>query len=285
MSSCAGLDCGTNFNALGVASTFDWEEQKPSSFRPPLPISLLIAISCKARQLGFKAGDIRLTEMWWRFAALVQLGFFAMLRPGELLQLKKSDVGLPNSLSLGSNHVVTKISHPKNSRQMGIQQFALLRHPDSINWVVWLVDQQSDDGLLWKHGAQKFRKMFKEVCSGLKLSPCRFSPASLRAGGATWRAESTDIGTLRFEGRWSNVRSLEHYVQVARAQQLMISIPDSVSAYLSNFIAKYFFMLALPHNLRLKTRSQHLVECVADRNCPRENVVGACRLWGRFGLP
>ena len=262
-----------------------WEEQKPSSFRPPLPLALLIAITCKARQLGFISVDHKLTELWWRFSALLQLGFFAMLRPGELLQLKKNDIGLPNCLSLGSSCIAVRLVHPKNSRQMGIQQFALLRHPDSVNWMVWLVSQQTDEGLLWKHGANKFRKTFREVCSRLKLHSCRFSPASLRAGGATWRAESTDIGSLRFEGRWSNVRSLEHYVQVARAQQLMISIPDSVSVSLSNFISEYFFMLALPKHLRLKALSQHFVESLAVRDCPRADVVGTCRVWGRFGLP
>ena len=40
------------------------------------------------------------------FSVLLLTGFFALLRPGEMLGLRKKDVVFPNSFSMGSEFVV-----------------------------------------------------------------------------------------------------------------------------------------------------------------------------------
>ena len=50
------------------------------------------------------------------------VGFFGMLRPGEIFNLRPGDINLANSLSLGSGFAVLRIARPKNDRQMGVQQ-------------------------------------------------------------------------------------------------------------------------------------------------------------------
>lgn len=98
-----------------------WEEQRPSSFRPPLPIPLLAAMVCKARIFAQSSqGPERV--LWHVFATLLMVGFFGMLRPGEIFNLRPGDINLANSLSLGSGFAVLRIARPKNARQMGVQQ-------------------------------------------------------------------------------------------------------------------------------------------------------------------
>ena len=60
--------------------------------------------------------------LWHVFATLLMVGFFGMLRPGEIFNLRPGDINLANSLSLGSGFAVLRIARPKNARQMGVQQ-------------------------------------------------------------------------------------------------------------------------------------------------------------------
>ena len=109
-----------------------WEEQTPSHFRPPLPLPLLTAIICKARVIAERATEERDRSLWKTFSVLVMTGFFGLLRPGEIFNLRAQDVVLPNSLSLAGEFAVLRIVRPKNSRQMGSQQYVEIRHPDVI---------------------------------------------------------------------------------------------------------------------------------------------------------
>eukprot|EP00435_Cladocopium_sp_Y103_P007248 s2633_g2.t1 len=262
-----------------------WEELRPVSFRPPLPIAFLIAMMLEARLHSLKSENSE-GEDWLVFSALIGIGFFGLLRPGEIFSLRACDISLPNDISLGCAAAVVRIRHPKNARQMGRQQYASVCHPDVTNWLVWAVKRcQSNQSYLWQGSQQKFRSFFRNCCKRLKIGHCKFSPASLRAGGATWYVgrSRSDIGKLRFEGRWSNLRALEHYVQTARSQQLLLQVADQTSERLSRFIQRHSFLLTLPQFLELKLPAQHLIP-----TCPlvirlTENVSRACRQWGERG--
>lgn len=108
-----------------------WEEERPGQFRPPLPLVLLAAILCQARIRSHDADTNHVKNLWLRFTVLVAVGFFGLLRPGELLGLCTEDIVLPNSMSLGAPFCVVRISRTKNARQMGVQQFAEIHHADS----------------------------------------------------------------------------------------------------------------------------------------------------------
>ena len=265
-----------------------WEEQHPGSYRPPLPIPLLVCMICKARALGLRCGSESERELWWTFATMLAVGFFGLLRPGELFRVVVADIGLPNSLSLAGDFAVIRISQAKNARQMGRQQFATIRNWDTINWLSWIVNcLRNPKQKLWCSSPQKFRKMFREVCIRLQIGNHRFSPASLRAGGATWRVDlqGEDIAKLRFDGRWTNLRSLEHYLQVARAQQLMLDIPQSTSQGLVRFMKDHLFMLCLPQVLRLKVPQNHLLSSLQLCHCGSHNVGRVCNCWGNNRRP
>lgn len=125
---------------------------------------------------------------------------------------------------------------------MGTQQFAEVHHPDVVNWLAWLVELCDDRSPLWPSTPARFRLMFHSVCSDLGISELKLSPASLRAGGATWMLdERCEVSRIRSKGRWTNLRSLEHYLQVARAQQITLCLPPRVIARLKLLLVRSSF--------------------------------------------
>ena len=77
-----------------------WEEHVPGSFRPPLPLTLLAAMTCQSRLQAARDDSRSSSSIWHVFGTLLNVGYFALLRPGELLKLKTFDIMLPNSVSL-----------------------------------------------------------------------------------------------------------------------------------------------------------------------------------------
>lgn len=175
-----------------------------------------------------------------------------------------------------------RLAQPKNARQMGAQQLTEIRRPDTVNWLVWLVTTRKRvDARLWPSGAAAFRSMFRSVCQRLELDRLRLSPASLRAGGATcFLDQKMEVPRIRFLGRWSNLRSLERYLQVARAQQIAISLSPRITNRLKNLLLSHFFMLALPHFLAKNLNPEDLVASRSREPADVADVVSALRSWG-----
>lgn len=109
-----------------------WEEQQPSAFRAPLPLPLLAVMVVEARRMAMECQEKKQQELWLTFATLMMVGFFSLLRPGELCSLTRKDISLPNAWALAGPFAVIKINQPKNKRQLGAQQFCELRHPDAL---------------------------------------------------------------------------------------------------------------------------------------------------------
>lgn len=261
-----------------------WEELSPSHFRPPVPLPVLACLTCKARIIAEQAKSQADHRLWLLFSAFLLIGFYGLLRPGEMLNLRQNDIMLPNTLSLAGDFAVTRIQRPKNSRQMGIQQYVEVRHPDAINWLSWMKSSAPcPDAALWPSTANRFRRMFKHTCTALNLGPLKLSPASLRAGGATWLVdEGLEIGKIRFLGRWAHMRSLEHYIQVARAQQIALEIVPSTAVKLKEFLRRFFFLLRLPHFLEAQVDRNQLVHVPSFEPFDAEHAVFFARSWGRL---
>ena len=63
-----------------------WERLEPGEIRTPMPVLVLRAL--KAVALGWR---------WYRVALLLHIAYFALLRPGEVCALKRSDILLRES--------------------------------------------------------------------------------------------------------------------------------------------------------------------------------------------
>ena len=82
---------------------------------------------------------------------------------------------------------------------------------------------------IWRYKPALFGRLFKGLCKELGITSCHFTPASLRPGGATmYYGRGIPISTLRFMGRWTVEKSLEHYIQLAMSTQIMNKLDSSV---------------------------------------------------------
>ena len=259
-----------------------WEEQQPASFRPPMPLAILVVLLCEARQLAVASQDQKRREVWYVFSALMMVGFFGLLRPAEICAIRLEDVSLPSSWSLAGLFAVIRACSPKNARQMGRQQFTEIRQADTINWLSWVVHRRPQaTSRLWPGETSTFRTMFRNLCQRLNLGSLRLSPASLRAGGATWMLDGKEeVSRIRFLGRWFNLRSLEHYLQVARAQQIAISLPHATTTQLKEKLCRNFFMLCLPCFLAAEVAPENLVKTQVREPSSLHDVADCIRIWG-----
>lgn len=198
-----------------------WEEKRRTKLRPPLPVPIWCFMVGLARGHSKVSSSERQKRDWNRVALLLELGLLCLLRPGELFRLKGSDFALPGDFSLSQNHAAIRIISPKNRRQFGDEQFVTLKNPNTMAWL-------RDTGIigselpLWHSTAHRFTKLFKQLVTELGLQDCNFTPGSLRPGGATMLyGRGWSIGQLRFAGRWTAEKSLEHYIQQAMATQIL----------------------------------------------------------------
>ena len=202
-----------------------WEEQASTRLRPPLPVPLWVMLVGLARGHGWVSSNADTRHEWFIFALLLEVGLLCLLRPGEICKLRHTDFAMPGELSMGSGQAAVRVTSPKNRRQFGGQQFVSLSHPNVIAWLNLLLVEGKDDKV-WTRRPAHFSKLFRQLISELKLEGCKFTPGSLRPGGATmFFNEGTPIPTLRFLGRWTVEKSLEHYIQQAVATQILNRIP------------------------------------------------------------
>lgn len=263
------------------ASLKAWEEQQPSQLRAPMPVPILVGLLCQIRLVAETELEGKEREKLLKLAALVGLCFFGLLRPGELLNLTKRDVELPNQLTFGAPCITVRIQKPKNYRQLGHSQFSVIRQTDTCNWVTWLIHHtKAPDDKLWPDSAVAFRRVFKNQCTRLLGKGHRFSPASLRAGGATFLFDmNVDVNRLRLLGRWTHVQSLEHYIQLAKSQQLVLQVRQKAVQRITKLLQSGNFLLALPPRYAFAIPPESLLPHYWSNESER-SLWARCRIWG-----
>lgn len=211
-------------NQLAVtwANVKVWEEKRQTKLRPPLPVAIWLLMVGLARAHGLVASSVQQKCEWGAFSCLLEVGLLCLLRPGELLRITTRDISLPENLSLSQGQAAIRIESPKNRRQFGNFQFVSLKNPSTIARLRDLVAAAGDRQSLWPGPPSRFSRLFKQITSELKLEDCKFTPGSLRPGGATFLfGEGTPINVLRFLGRWTAEKSLEHYIQHAMSTKIL----------------------------------------------------------------
>ncbi len=193
-----------------------WESEREANLRKPLPILVLRAMAGIARMLAWEARmfDVVLALEWLLFSILLELGFYALLRPGELTALTSIQICCSEFGEDGPGWASLAILRPKNRRFMGRLQYACVRSVRVSQWLAVLTRLAPGRRVLWPWGPRRFGMRFAEVTKLLGLERCGFTAASLRAGGATWYFQNgTDPSRLKYMGRWKSEFSAAHYLQ------------------------------------------------------------------------
>ena len=214
-----------------------WEQLAPVKLRTPMPPLVHSCMFIFSLLMGFQStGPI--ARDWISFAVGLLCCFEGLLRPGEWCALRCGQVAVPAQRFHGlvKNAMLT-VLNGKNRRVFGRIQIAMLDEGRGVDWLTWLVSGLDKKSRLFHGGTGKFRKLFAVAVKALRLESLGLTPASLRAGGATFLfvSGSLDIGRIQYRGRWASLSTLQHYLQEASAQLAMLQLSDPTVQRLLEF--------------------------------------------------
>ena len=156
------------------------------------------------------------------------LAFDCYLRIGEMTNIQAADVVNTDRVDSRLGGQVF-IRLPKT--KAGVAQSVTIQNP-TVAAMVWAIRNDAvatnSSGSLFGVTKEQYRRRFKFVCSELKLSDT-FVPHSLRHGGATTDYMlKVPVVDIKVRGRWSQLKTVERYMQAGEAAIGSVFIPDSV---------------------------------------------------------
>ena len=148
------------------------------------------------------------------FGALLLLGFFALLRTGELLQVR------PKDLLLGTTSGIVSLFQTKTGQRDNVAEMVAFEDDMTLEFLravkLHCSSPERINVPIWCHSAQAFRNKFKHYMKRFDLHSHQFRPYSLRRGGATWLFQSTgSMEAALVKGRWSSHRVARIYISDA----------------------------------------------------------------------
>eukprot|EP00435_Cladocopium_sp_Y103_P016319 s2345_g4.t1 len=174
--------------------------------------------------------------------ALLLLGFHALLRTGELLQVRPCDFLLQPGKGLVS------LPSSKSGVRNNTRESVALSDPCTLETLQAMIDLKDQQNLsqvpCWNYSGSRFRILFRKVLDQLDLSELGFRPYSLRRGGATWEMQSHGLmeKTL-IRGRWRNSSIARIYISdglsLLPALRMSLRAKHQVAKFSSMFINEH----------------------------------------------
>lgn len=179
---------------------------------------------------AFIARAVELNEL--SFACLLALGFHALLRTGELLNVAAKDLDISEACG------VLRLPHSKSGARTGSNEAIAIRDKLTLQLLdTWLAVVKPAPGqLLWPYSAQRFRRRFLEFNRFFRICDLQFKPYSLRRGGATFLLQwGQPMEAILLRGRWRSLAVARLYLQDGLSLIPTLKIP----AHLQEKLARY----------------------------------------------
>ena len=223
-----------------------WHMSLTVQSRVPFTSQILDTLFLKAVDLGLgKTGG---AAHWFSLAVLIKVGFFGVLRAGEVFQLRVGHVHFIKHVSLSPVAILAIVS-PKTKAVFGRSQFVIVKDEATVCWLEWLCAGLPKQTKLWPSDGPKFRKMLKTLTRSLGLDHLHFSPGSLRASGAThYLVSGLSVAHIQHMGRWASERSLHVYLQEATASLVLNQVSPELLHIFSDVLFAQAHTLAKPPN-------------------------------------
>ena len=147
-----------------------WGLERPGALRTPILLPALLGLASLSTAFAMRTTGLD-AYLWLAVGILAEVGFFGLLRPRELLKLRREDISFPEVLlSLAETFGIARIENPKNRRQFGRVQFAVIRSEHSTAWLFWLCQGLLPSDFIWPSTATEYRRRFKLLVEALRLS-------------------------------------------------------------------------------------------------------------------
>ena len=188
-----------------------WSRLKPSKQRPPMPWELATLIVEYFRKA-------KLPELEWTFRAC----FEGYLRLSEAIGVKVGD------LDVSGPEGVPALPKSKT----GLNQSVVIHPGDWLNLTRLLLDRPLKAGArVVSISAHKFRRGLQSILKRLGVTRVRYTPHSLRHGGATRDFMlGIPIADIVVRGRWAQAKTASRYIQQGRALLVKMSFSKRLRA-------------------------------------------------------
>lgn len=190
-----------------------WSINEIPNRAPPLPEHVLHAL------VGWSFFHQHVT-----FGISLLLGFYGMLRTGEILDLRASQI------NLGSRHssIVISLGLTKGGKRAGAAESVVIGYDMVVNFIRHWKALAPDTTPLARN-AGRWRNLFNEALKSLKLESFAFRPYSLRRGGATWWfARHHSLDKILLQGRWQAQKTARIYLNEGLSVLAELSLPASL---------------------------------------------------------
>ena len=217
-----------------------WKQEVKTQSRIPMPRPVVEAVIGKAlmgASFFHYSGNEDAAALLYSWSVLVWLMYDGLLRPGEGYALRRGDVHLRSSGGRQEWAVTLLcIRNPKNARAFGYRQFVIIDGVRLGRWATWLLTGVPRECRVFTGSRRLFNIIFHQILESLGLGTIGFTPASLRAGGATSLFLRTrNIAIVRFTGRWRSDLTLTHYLQEAVSAFILASMPEDLAKRLCRY--------------------------------------------------
>lgn len=180
-----------------------WRKLESPSRAPPLTSLIVYALS----NYAVSQNDLHI-------AAMLLIGFFGLLRTGEMLKLCPADI------LLGKGRVILSLHDTKSGRRDNVSEMVTFEDEFTFEILSTLLDirkrQKTSRVPLWMASPGFFRNEFKRYLHNFDLDKHQFRPYSLRRGGATWVFQETgSMEAALLKGRWGSSRVARIYISDA----------------------------------------------------------------------
>ena len=177
-----------------------WRKLEWPSRAPPLTCSIVRSLA----NYALSHGDLF-------FAALLCLGFFALLRTGEMLALRGTDI------LCSSTQLVLSLKGTKSGQRNSADETVAVEDTFCILILQTVLDILSSKHALhqrlWEFSNQSFRNHFEAYMKRFGLEHLHFRPYSLRRGGATHLFQvSGSMELALVKGRWTSNKVARVYI-------------------------------------------------------------------------
>ena len=207
-----------------------WQHNEIPSRAPPLPEHVVQAMAGWAIFKG-----------WHSFALSLVVGYYAMLRTGEILGLRAKHLECAASCL----QAVISLGYTKGGKRQGAAESVVL----GLEPIVYLVKAWKKtvaESTSLTPSPPKWRQLFNQALEALGISDFKFRPYSLRRGGATFFfAKRQNLDRILLQGRWHTQKSARIYINEGLSVLSEMKIPPHDSK-LKPFLTVYKSFLLRP---------------------------------------
>lgn len=221
-----------------------WKLQTKLSSRVPLPHFALEALCLKAWDMGLGGGSEVI--LWVCACVLLRVGFYGLLRSGELCALRRDCVSIVRLAGKAPLAIIAVIK-PKTRAVYGRSQFVVIREPGTVLWLEWLCEGVQGRLKLWPSTPWRFRKILFRLLQSLGWEALKINLGSLRPGGAThYLLMGDSVQIIQHMGRWASEHSLHVYLQECIAIMVQAQAEESAPALLRQAVEENRHFLSCP---------------------------------------